>query len=86
MYMTIMAEEYDKEQDAKTMHTYSRMEENGRMAVVLYKPKSGFYVNLFENNKLIERREVYNHSEQYAENVAENYVDGMFHPGDNDDG
>jgi len=52
-------------------HTY---EKGNRVAIVM-KNNEGFYVNLFESNKLIETRQVYNHSEQYAENVAENWVE-----------
>ncbi len=52
-------------------HTY---EKGNRQAIVM-KNEEGFYFNLFEENKLIETRQVYNHSEQYAENVAENWVE-----------
>lgn len=52
-------------------HTYQK----GNREAVVMKNEQGFYVNLFEDNKLIETRQVYNHSEMYAENVAENWVE-----------
>jgi len=64
-------------ENAVQYHTYSRVSENGRQAVVL-RNKLGFYVNLYHNNEILERREVYKHSETYAENLAENWVDGLF--------
>ena len=57
-----------------TLGEYSTYERGNRQAIVM-KNEEGFYVNLFEDNKLVETREVYNHSESYADNLAENWVD-----------
>lgn len=50
--------------------------DNGRKAVIR-KEKEGFEVDLYKND-LKETRQVHNHSETYAENVAENFVQGIF--------
>ncbi len=55
-------------------HTFIR---DNRKAIVL-KNANGFYVELYDTDELIETRELYNHSELYAENCAENWVDGIF--------
>ena len=54
-------------------HTYSRDE---RTAVVK-RDKKGFFVELLSNGNIIEIREVYDKSERYAEDVAENWVDAI---------
>jgi|TARA_R110000796_G_scaffold155794_2_gene272372 ABC-type polar amino acid transport system ATPase subunit len=55
------------------LHMYQREE---RMAKV-FQAYEGFYVEFYKNNVMVERREMYSHSETYAENAAENYVDGV---------
>ena len=52
-------------------------EERDRKASV-HKNEQGFYVKLFEGGFLREVRRLYNHSEQYAEDCAENFVLGVF--------
>jgi hypothetical protein len=47
-----------------------------RMAKV-FQAYEGFYVEFYKNNVMVERREMYTHNEEYAENAAENYVDGV---------
>jgi hypothetical protein len=54
-------------------HTYSRDE---RTAVVK-RDKKGFFVELLANGDIVEIREVYTKSERFAEDVAENWVDGI---------
>jgi len=58
----------------KLYHTYAMDE---RYAEV-FKSDLGFEVDLYENNTLLETREVHDKSEGYAEDVAENWVGGMF--------
>lgn len=41
------------------------------------KDDNGFLVEFYENDKLIEPRHLYEHSEIYAENAAENWVIGV---------
>ncbi len=52
----------------------------GRVAQVC-KDEHGFYVDLYYQNNHVEKRTLYNHSERYAEDCAENYVMGIFHIG-----
>jgi len=58
---------------AQIWHEYSR---DTRKAIVKKNTK-GFFVNLYEDNTKLEKRKVYKHSESYAENVAENWVEGI---------
>ena len=50
--------------------------DNDRRAVIR-KEKEGLEVDLYKND-FKETRKVHNHSETYAENVAENFVQGLF--------
>ena len=61
-------------------HTYER---DNRQAKVL-RDSNGFYVELYQRDLshfdkflLVERRDLYKHSESYAEDAAENWVDGL---------
>lgn len=40
----------------------------------VYKNSKGFYVDLFRSGAYVRTVEVYDHSESYAEDVAENWV------------
>lgn len=40
----------------------------------VYKNRKGFYVDLFRSGEYVRTVEVYDHSESYAEDVAENWV------------
>lgn len=40
----------------------------------------GYYVEFYEGQNLLEKRTLYDHSEVYAENAAENYVLGILNP------
>ena len=62
-------------------HTYER---DNRQAKVLM-DSNGFYVELYQRDPahfdkflMVERRDLYKHSESYAESCAENWVDGVF--------
>ena len=61
-------------------HTYKR---DDRKAIVI-RNTNGFYVELYEHDRLLESRECYEHSESWAESVAENYVDKMYNADSND--
>ena len=54
-------------------HTFIR---DNRKAIVL-RNAMGFYVEMYDTDELIETRELYKHAELYAENCAENWVDGV---------
>ena len=54
-------------------HTYSRDERTS----IVKKNEKGFFVELLSNGNIIEIREVYDKSERYAEDVAENWVDAI---------
>ena len=45
---------------------------------IIRKAKEGFEVDLYLDQLLVETRKIHNHSESYAEDVAENYVLKMF--------
>jgi hypothetical protein len=49
---------------------------NERIAKVYNTPK-GFEVDLYENDVLLKSIIVHEHSESYAEDCAENWVDGL---------
>ena len=55
------------------LHTFER---STRQAKV-FQAYEGFYVEFYENSIMVERRELYEHNEQYAENAAENWVDAI---------
>lgn len=55
------------------MHEYWR---NNKKAVVRLTDE-GFEVDLIKDESLLETRKVHDHSESYAEDVAENWVDGI---------
>lgn len=57
--------------------SYSTYSNAGRTAEVVKSPQ-GWEVDLYDTGKLLETRAVHNHSEIYAENVAENFVLGVF--------
>lgn len=48
------------------------------MAKVFLNTELGFEVDLFDNTGFLETRKVHNHSESYAEDVAENFVQGIY--------
>ena len=54
-------------------------EYSDRMANVMLN-ETGFYIDMYKDEKLVERRPLYEHSEIYAENAAENYVMGILNP------
>ncbi len=58
------------------LHVFTDEERNRKASV--HKNEQGFYVKLFEGGFLREVRRLYNHSEQYAEDCAENFVLGVF--------
>ena len=41
-------------------------------------PEKGLSVYLYNNNDLVEKRELHNYSINYAEDCAENYVMGVY--------
>ena len=58
------------------LHEYWSDDKNRKASV--HKNPQGFYVKLFEGGLLREVRRLYNHSEEYAEDCAENFVLGVF--------
>jgi len=55
---------------------------DGDRKAVVRKSDKGWEVDLFFKDEILETREVHDKSELYAENVAENYVLGLFDAGD----
>ena len=58
------------------LHEYWSDDKNRKASV--HKNNQGFYVKLSEGGYLREVRRLYSHSEQYAEDCAENFVLGVF--------
>ena len=59
---------------SQLIHEYS----NDNRTATVRLTSEGFEVDLKKDNVIIETRQVHNHSESYAEDVADNYVLGMF--------
>ena len=59
----------------KLLHQYQL---DGRMAKVFLNTELGFEVDLFDNTGFLETRKVHNHSESYAEDVTDNFVQGIY--------
>lgn len=49
---------------------------DGRVARIFSTPK-GFEVDLLEESALVETRKIHEHSKYYAEDVAENWCNGL---------
>ena len=62
----------------KERNLYHQYQKGNRMAKV-YNTKLGFEVDLFEGTDFQATRKVHNHSETYAENTAENWVEGIIY-------
>jgi len=60
--------------------TYWGDDEYKRRRASVMKNTHGYYVDMWEDDQLIESRTLYDHSEIYAENCAENYVLGIINP------
>ena len=58
------------------LHEYWSDDKNRKASV--HKNDQGFYVKLSEGGYLREVRRLYDTNEQYAEDCAENYVEGIF--------
>lgn len=57
--------------------SYHMYRHDNRSAEV-WKSENGFEVDLMEDGKLIECRQLHTHSESYAEDCADNWCQGMF--------
>ena len=63
--------------EEKKMHFISEyVGDNDRTAIIAQDEK-GFLVELYKGNELVETRTVYEHSEAYAEDLAENWCQGI---------
>ena len=51
---------------------------DGKKAIVYFHTEMGWEVDLYENDVFLETRKVHDHSESYAEDVAENFVQGIY--------
>ena len=56
--------------------TYHWYQQDDKKAEILL-TEEGFEVDLFLDDKLVETREIHDHSESYAESLAENWVLGV---------
>jgi|TARA_B100000768_G_scaffold180615_1_gene201062 hypothetical protein len=60
-----------------TRTSFHQFSHENRTAEV-WKTSEGFEVDLMENGKLLECRQLYSHSESFAEDCADNWCQGMF--------
>ena len=59
------------------MKIISEFENETRSAIVIFNDETAFTVEMYEDNKLVESRKIVNHTLQYAEDCAENWVEGI---------
>ena len=59
------------------IRTYWGDDEYANRKAIVMKNGEGFYVEFYKDDKIVERRTVYEHSESYAEDTAENFVMGI---------
>ena len=57
--------------------TYWGDEKYANRRAEVMKNEQGFYVDMYKEDELIESRPLYEHSERYAEDCAENFVMGI---------
>tara|TARA_Y100000114_G_C11610072_1_gene254665 strand:+ start:294 stop:500 length:207 start_codon:yes stop_codon:yes gene_type:complete len=57
--------------------TYWGSEKYEKRRAEVMKDENGFYVDMYFDGELVESRPLYDHSERYAEDCAENYVMGI---------
>lgn len=67
--------------DKLILSEYHGHEATASRHATVIKDKQGFAVELYEFEHLVEKRPLYNHSEDYAESAAENYVLGVMDAG-----
>ena len=65
------------QEDTPQISTYWGDNEFADRKAIVMKNKEGFYVEFYKGETLVERRTVYQHSESYAEDTAENFVMGI---------
>ena len=61
-----------------SVSTYWGDDEFSDRRAEVMKNDEGFYVEMYMKDKLYESRPLYDHSERYAEDCAENFVMGYF--------
>jgi hypothetical protein len=62
------------------LSTYWGDDEYKNRKATVMRNSHGYYVDMWESDQLVETRTLYEHSEIYAENAAENYVLGIMNP------
>ena len=67
--------------DKLILSEYHGHEATASRHATVIKEKQGLAVELYEFEHLVEKRPLYNHSEDYAEIAAENYVLGVMDAG-----
>ena len=56
-------------------HTF--LSEDGSKTSKVFEAYEGYFVEFYAEDDLVERREMFEHNEQYAEDAAENWVLGV---------
>ena len=59
------------------MKIISEFEKDNRRAIVIFNDETVFTVEMYEDNKLVESREIVDHTLQYAEDCAENWIESI---------
>ena len=59
------------------LHDYWGSDEYSDRRAEVMKNVHGFYVKMYKDDILVQTRDLYEHSERYAEDCAENYVMGI---------
>ena len=58
-------------------HEYWGSDEYDNRSAKVFRNDYGFFVEMYSGKKLVESRPLYNHSERYSEDCAENWVMGV---------
>lgn len=77
-YLNILKEEEKQMSNMKEYHRFHGEGEYSNRDAVVLRDNQGFWVCLILNGLMVEKRDLTSHSEQYAEDCAENWVLGVF--------
>tara|TARA_Y100000361_G_C11157316_1_gene344963 strand:+ start:1767 stop:2024 length:258 start_codon:yes stop_codon:yes gene_type:complete len=77
-YLNILKEEEKQMSNMKEYHRFHGTDKYSNRDAVVLRDNQGFWVCLILNGLMVEKRDLTSHSEQYAEDCAENWVLGVF--------
>tara|TARA_R100001443_G_scaffold116813_1_gene138610 strand:- start:1254 stop:1703 length:450 start_codon:yes stop_codon:yes gene_type:complete len=73
---------FDGEKYYTILHEYYGDDEHDNRKAIIFKNDNTYGVVMIKDGKIIEERLLKGHSEEYAENCAENFVMGIIYRGD----